>query len=103
LKDLACHYDGEKDTWFVRVPFALPTPALQRAKDWIFKVNHDRMVSCSPGDKKDYLKKALKALAEGRFEQLITHKGEQVIFSSTEREKPDRTFTFGPRTTVERV
>lgn len=105
MKDLACYYDGAKDTWYIRVPYALPALALQRAKDWILKVNHDRMVACSPGDKKDYLKKALKALNEGRLEQMLTHKGEQVLFGSTERENPDRTFSFGPGSlpNVERV
>jgi hypothetical protein len=95
VRDLACHYDGEKDTWYVRVPFALPATALERVRDWIFKVNHDRMVACSPGDKKEYLKKALKALTEGRVEQMVTNKGEQVLFASTERENPDRAFSFG--------
>lgn len=95
MKDLACHYDGEKDTWYVRVPFAMPSTTLLRIRDWIFKVNHDRMRACSPGDKKEYLKKALDALTAGRVEQLLTNKGEQVLFSSTERESPDRAFSFG--------
>jgi hypothetical protein len=95
LKDLACYYDGEIDTWYVRVPFALPATALMRVRDRIFKVNHDRMRACSPGDKKEYLKKALDALTAGRVEQLITNKGEQVFFNSTERENPDRAFSFG--------
>lgn len=95
MKDLACHYDGEKDTWYVKVPQALPSSALERVKAHIFKVNHDRMLSCSLGDKKTYLKKALDALTAGRLEQLLTHKGEQVLFGSTERENPDRAFSFG--------
>lgn len=95
MKDLACHYDGEKDTWYVRVPFALPSSALGRIRDRIFAINHDRMRSCSPGDKKEHLKRALDALTAGRLEQLLTNKGEQVFFNSTERENPDRAFSFG--------
>lgn len=95
MKDLACYYDGAKDTWYVKVPFALPPTALERVRERVFKVNHDRLVSCSLGDKKDYLTKAVKALAEGRFEQIITNLGEQVMFASTERTNPDRAFSFG--------
>lgn len=97
MKDLHCYYDGDKDTWFIKVPFALPETVLDRAKAWIFKVNQDRMRSCSPGDKRDYLSRALTALAEGRCEQLVANKGEQVLFASTERTSPERTFSFGPK------
>ena len=97
MKDLHCHYDRDKDTWFVRVPQALPKEALERVKAYLIRVNYDRMVSCSPGDKKDYLKRALAALSAGRLEQIMTHKGEQVLFGSTERENPDRVFSFGER------
>ena len=95
MKNLACHYDVDQDTWFVQVPFSLPQPTLERVKDYIFKVNHDRMIACMPGDKKDYLKKALDALAQGRLQQMLTNKGEQVLFGSTERENPNKIYTFG--------
>lgn len=96
-KDLQCYYDGERDTWIVKVPFALPASTLERVRERVFKVNHDRMMSCLPGDKKDYLKRALDALTQGRLEQLVTNKGEQVMFSSTVRENPDRVFSFGEK------
>lgn len=97
MKDLACYYDGAEDTWYFRVPFALPETTLARVRDRVFKVNHDRMTSCSPGDKKDYLKKALDALKAGRYHQLVTNKGDQVLFGSTERVNPERVFSFGDK------
>lgn len=97
MKDLACYYDGEKETWFVRVPFALPPSALERVQERVFKVNHDRWLTCSPGDKKDHLTKALAALTSGRIEQVVSERGEQVVFASTERTNPDRAFSFGAK------
>lgn len=95
MKDLACHYDRDKDTWYVKVPQALPPEALERVRGYLLKVNYGRLQGCSPGDKKDYLTRAVAALTSGRLEQIMTHKGEQVLFGSTERENPDRVFSFG--------
>ena len=91
VTELACTYDATADRWLVRVPFALPAGPLRYIRDYLIRINTDRWRSCGPGDKKERLGVALQALTEGRIAQILTNKGDQVLFQSTERMHPDRT------------
>lgn len=88
-------YDHDNDRWVIVVPAgvpAFPKAAVQSMCDYIRKVNLDRWHSTPIGDRKDRIGKALKALQDGRVMQQLTGKGDQVMFQSTEKMNPDRTF-----------
>jgi hypothetical protein len=93
-KSLQTFFDHENDRWVVVVPAG--TPAFSKATmkgvtDYIYKINLDRWHSAAPGDRKERIGTALKALQEGRVVQHLTGKGDQVMFQSTEKMNPDRT------------
>lgn len=87
---LPAKYDAENDRWLLTVPFGLPASAIQSAAGYIFKINHDRWLGAS-GDKREFIGKALKALQEGRIQQVVVSKGDKTVFQSTERMNPDKT------------
>lgn len=95
-KNLEAHYNEERNTWIVDVPFGLSTEALSRITAHLYRINHDRWQQCGPGDKKEYFGRGVKALTENRVEQRITKKGENTFFASTERERTDRAFSLPP-------
>lgn len=90
MKDLACTFDQEKGRWLVRVPFALPVSTLERVRLYLLKVQLDRRLGCSPGDRADALERGIKALEEKNLDQAVIGAGEVAAFQSTERMRPDR-------------
>lgn len=90
MKDLACTYHSDTDTWRVRVPFALSDEAIERVRVWLLGVQVDRDRGLPPGDKKDLLKRAIFALEQRKIVQIHVGTGDIVVYQSTERTRPDR-------------
>lgn len=68
-RNLPATYDDSMGTWVMQVPFALPAPALRKAMKFIEALTLDRLKGAIPGDKKDRLGRALKAIQSGKIQQ----------------------------------
>jgi hypothetical protein len=93
-KPVQTYYDHDHNQWVIVVPAGTPSypkGAVQGISQYILKVNLDRWHATPAGDQKDRIGKALKALQDGRIIQKLTGRGDNVMFQSTEKMRPDRT------------
>lgn len=95
IQDLRCTYDDVNDMWIVDTDAVLTKSMLEYLRVRVFKENEGRRPQMKSVDAKQHLEKALEALRRGRIQQRLSGPGDQVLFQSTERTRPDRTFSFG--------
>lgn len=77
-------YDAAQDRWLVESPAPLSDAMLAACRDYLYRVHHDRYRGMMPGDKKDYVKKALLALRANRIVRKVNSDGDIVLFQSTQ-------------------
>jgi hypothetical protein len=85
MKDIPATYDIVRDMWILDVKTVLSLDMVEKARQFIYKVNLDRRKSMFPGDKREMMDKALRALEAKRIEQRLSGKGDQDLFKATER------------------
>lgn len=84
-KEIPVHYDVVNDRWIADISEPLSQFQLKVVAQRVFKINKERWTGLPPGDKKEFIGKALKALQEGRIEQRFASKKQGVeAFKSTE-------------------
>lgn len=92
--NLRLHWDAEMG-WIIDVPFTLTLQAVQRICEYAIPKQQNRMLSLSPGDKKEELRVAIELLKRFHVTQrLIDHDGDGVVvpFASTDRTNNKRYF-----------
>ena len=85
MKDLRSRWHDGK--WVVDVQFALTKNQMANVKDFLLRVQQQRLTGLMPGPVRDECLETIKALHEGRIEQNIAGVGERVLFDAYKSDK----------------
>lgn len=82
-------FNPETGRWIFIVPFGLDASHLENARQYVLKVNRDRLPGAN-STLRYMLTVGIQALEEGRIDQMVISKGDIDLFKSTQRENKSR-------------
>lgn len=95
---LDAKFDAARDCWLVQVPYGLTKQQMIGIRRWLvekWSLELRYISKVLEPDKHAFVSQAVQAARSGKIRQVIVSKGEVVLFQSTERMNPQKTYSFG--------